>query len=86
MTVAPITMQVRARWAALMLVVMFVVLGLANVAYTNHVQAQARHRADQQQLQSDQRWCALMIRLDNTVTNPDLKREVHDLRLDLHCP
>jgi uncharacterized membrane protein YebE (DUF533 family) len=53
MTVLTETGAFRARWSVLMVVVVAVVVGLGNVAYTNYVQRQADQRQAEQKAREE---------------------------------
>jgi hypothetical protein len=70
-------------------------VALAGVVYTNHVQGQAQRRTEAERAESDRRWCALLVELDNayhappgptTKTGIKVAVEVHQLRVDFGCP
>lgn len=72
-----------------------VVIALAGVVYTNHVQGQAQRRAEMERAESDRRWCALLSELDSaysappgptTETGRNVAVEVHQLRVGFGCP
>ena len=71
------------------------VVSVAGVAYTNYVQKQAGQRSTAERVDSDRRWCALLVDLDaayQTAPGPttELGRkvaaEIHNLRVSFGCP
>lgn len=72
-----------------------VIIALAGVVYTNHVQRQAEKRAELARQDSDRRWCALLGDLDSayqspptptTPTGQKVAEEIHRLRVGFGCP
>lgn len=85
----------RVAYAVIVAVVAFLAIAFAGVAYTNHVQSQAEHRAQAERAESDRRWCALLTELDNAYKGPPapttevgrkVAAEVHQLRESFRCP
>lgn len=69
-------------------------IALAGVLYTNHVQQQADKRSTSERTESDRRWCALLVELDDaynappgprTETGRKVATEVHQLRVSFGC-
>jgi hypothetical protein len=86
---------IRAWYAIAVSFVACLVIALAGVAYTNHVQSQAQRRAEAERAESDRRWCSLLSELDHAYSSPpgpttDTGRkvavEVHQLRVGFGCP
>lgn len=77
------TPAVRFWYATTVAFIACVAVALASVFYTSHVQRE-----------SDRRWCALLINLDEayrstppqTATGRSVAAEVHNLRMQLDCP
>jgi hypothetical protein len=89
------TPLIRAWYAIAVSFIACLVIALAGVFYTNHVQAQAQRRADAERADSDRRWCALLVELDHAYNQPpgpasDVGRkvasEIHQLRIGFGCP
>jgi cell division protein FtsL len=85
------TGAIRARWAVLMVLVAAVLVGAGNVAYTSYVQRQTDVRQEHARREADQRWCALMAKLDQpeqpatTERGRAIQQQIHQLRRDLGC-
>lgn len=68
-----------------------VILAIACMAYTNHVQRESDRRAEAAQRQSDQRWCSLFTSLEgayqeaSTVVGRAVLAEIVKLRTALGC-
>jgi hypothetical protein len=69
-------------------------IALAGVLYTNHVQKQADRRSTAERAESDRRWCALLVELDDayrqppgptTETGRKVAVEIHQLREAFGC-
>lgn len=82
------TPAVRAWYAIMVSFIACVVIALAGVAYTNHVQDQADRRDRVARIESDRRWCNLLSNLDDaygqappvTQTGRNVAGEIHRLR------
>ncbi|KAB2384764.1 hypothetical protein [Actinomadura montaniterrae] len=79
-------------------VTMVVMTGLAvvaaviiNIFYTQHVQAESSHHQAELRHQQDQRWCPLLVALDQpdvpatTARGRIIQQRVHDLRIETGC-
>lgn len=89
------TPLIRAWYAIAVSFIACLVIALAGVFYTNHVQAQAQRRADAERADSDRRWCALLVELDHAYNQPPgpssevgrkVASEIHQLRVGFGCP
>ena len=89
------TPLIRAWYAIAVSFAACVVIALAGVAYTNHVQHVADRRSTAERADSDRRWCALLTDLDNAYGEPPgpttevgrkVAAEIHKLRLSFRCP
>jgi hypothetical protein len=58
--------KIRLWYALLISFIACVVVALASVFYASNVQQQSERRWREQQRQSDQRWCALLVQLTST--------------------
>lgn len=71
-----------------------VAIALAGVIYTNHVQRQAQQRADQVRIESDRRWCSLLVDISRgqqesppkTESGKRFAVEIDKLRVEFGCP
>ena len=69
-------------------------IALAGVVYTNHVQKQAEQRAELVRIESDRRWCALLVDIGNsqravppqTESGKRFAVEIDRLRHEFGCP
>lgn len=66
----------------------------AGVGYTNHVQKQAEQRAELVRIESDRRWCSLLVDIGNsqravppkTESGIRFAAEIDKLRREFGCP
>jgi hypothetical protein len=86
---------IRAWYAIAVSFVACLAIALAGVAYTDHVQRQADKRSTAERVESDRRWCALLVDLDNayhsspgpsTEIGRKVATEIHQLRQSFGCP
>ena len=86
---------IRAWYAIAVSFVACLAIALAGVFYTDHVQQQADKRSTAERVDSDRRWCALLVDLDNAYrTSPGptteigrkVAAEIHRLRVGFGCP
>lgn len=69
-------------------------IALAGVIYTNHVQKQAEQRAEVVRIESDRRWCSLLVDIGNsqravpptTASGKRFAAEIDKLRREFGCP
>lgn len=88
------TPKVRLWYALLISFIACVVVALASVFYASNVQEQSERRWRDQQRQSDQRWCALLVQLTNaqdksppaTQSGREFAAELVRLRDSFGCP
>jgi len=82
-------------WYAIVLAyVAMVGIAAAGVAYTNYVQKQAEQRAELVRIESDRRWCALLVDIGNsqravppkTPSGLRFAAEIDRLRREFGCP
>jgi hypothetical protein len=86
---------IRAWYAIAVSFVACLAIALAGVAYTDHVQRQADKRSTAERAESDRRWCALLVDLDDAYKAPPgpttevgrkVAAEIHRLRQSFGCP
>jgi hypothetical protein len=88
------TPAVRVSYAIMVSFFAVVAIALAGVAYTNHVQKQAERRADLVRIESDRRWCSLLVDIGNsqravppkTESGKRFAEEIEKLRREFGCP
>lgn len=89
------TPYVRFWYAIAVAFVACVVVAAGSVFYAMGVQRQAERRTRAERVESDRRWCALLVDLDDayrTVPGPSTEvgrkvaAEIHNLRLSFGCP
>jgi hypothetical protein len=69
-------------------------VSIAGVAYTNFVQKQAERRAEAVRVESDRRWCSLLVDIGNsqravppkTESGKRFAAEIDRLRHEFGCP
>lgn len=88
------TPAVRVSYAIMVAFFAVVAIALAGVAYTNYVQKQAERRAELVRIESDRRWCALLVDIGNsqravppkTESGKRFAAEIDKLRNEFGCP
>ncbi len=81
-------------WSIAIAFVAVVGISGGGVAYTNHVQQQAEQRAEVVRVESDRRWCALLVDLTRsqretppkTESGKKFAAEIDRLRAEFGCP
>jgi hypothetical protein len=79
------------RYALFTIFVSGLVIVLANMIYTSHVQRQSEQRFNRAVELSQQRWCDLLNSLDHpevpstTERGKQIQLQIHELRLGLGC-
>jgi hypothetical protein len=85
---------IRAWYAIAVSFVACLAIALAGVAYTNYVQKQAERRAEAVRIESDRRWCALLVDISRgqresppkTESGQRFAEEIDRLRREFGCP
>jgi hypothetical protein len=85
---------VRFWYAITVAFVAMLAVSFAGVAYTNFVQKQAERRADLVRVESDRRWCSLLVDIGNsqravppkTESGKRFAEEIDKLRREFGCP
>jgi len=88
------TPLIRAWYAIAVAFAACVVIALAGVGYTNHVQRQADRRSTAERADSDRRWCALLVDISRgqreappkTESGQRFAEEIDQLRREFGCP
>lgn len=99
---APIVVHVHGWYPMLVMAVVLVVITAFSIIYTNNVddrrekaEREARNAVIQAERKADQRWCSLMVLLDNAYADPNtppttelgkkVAAAIHEIRLSLNC-
>lgn len=88
------TPAVRLSYAIVVSFFAVLAIALAGVVYTNYVQKQAEHRAELVRIESDRRWCALLVDISRgqrqsppkTESGQRFAEEIDRLRREFGCP
>ena len=89
------TPYVRFWYAIAMAFVACAVAAGGAIVYASVVQRQAERRTEAERAESDRRWCALLVELDNAYRIPPgpttevgrkVAAEIHQLRISFGCP
>lgn len=88
------SVKVRLWYALLVSFIACVATAIGSVYYTSEVQAQSERRAEQARIESDRRWCSLLVNIGDSqrATPPKTEAgkgfavEIDRLRREFGCP